>query len=204
MEPFTTLESTAIRLEGRNIDTDQIIPARFLRNPRKDGYGKFLFHDMRFDTSGVAVPGFPFNLPENEASRILVAGENFGCGSSREGAVYALFDCGIRCVIAPSFGDIFRNNCCKNGVLPVVMRESDIARLLGTGHPSLKVDLATQTVASAAPTVRFEIEPFWKDCLLTGADDIDLTLRHRERIAAFATERFARHPWLKIMGSEQI
>ncbi len=198
MTPFTTLASTAIRLEGRNIDTDQIIPARFLRNPRKEGYGKFLFHDMRFDTAGAPVAEFAFNLPENKDSRVLVAGENFGCGSSREGAVYALFDCGIRCVVAPSFGDIFRNNCYKNGVLPVAMAEADIDRLLASGHPLLKVDLAAQTVSSPAATVRFDIEPFWKDCLLTGADDIDLTLRHRERIEAFAKQHFQRHPWLAL------
>ena len=200
MKPFTTLDSTAIRLEGRNIDTDQIIPARFLRNPRKEGYGGFLFHDMRFDTSGNPVMDFPLNFPENQDSHIVIAGENFGCGSSREGAVYALFDCGIRCVIAPSFGDIFRNNCCKHGVLPVALREADIDLLLGEGHPRLKVDLAAQTVSSPAATMRFEIEPFWKDCLLTGADDIDLTLRHRDKIAAFARERFAAHPWLEVVG----
>jgi 3-isopropylmalate/(R)-2-methylmalate dehydratase small subunit len=200
MEAFVTLESTAIRLEGANVDTDQIIPARFLRNPRKAGYAGYLFHDLRFDSDGKPVGAFAFNRPENEGARIVIADENFGCGSSREGAVYALWDYGIRCVIAPSFGDIFRNNCAKNGMLPVVMSTVDIDRLLATAAPGtaprLRVDLPNQVVTAGDIGVRFDIEPFWKDCLLSGLDDIDLTLRHRARIAAFAAERFERHPWL--------
>ena len=112
MEPFTTLRSHAVRLAAPNIDTDQIVPARFLRNPRKAGYAGFLFHDLRFDAAGQPMPEFAFNRAENQGAHILLAGANFGCGSSREGAVYALVDWGIRCVIAPSFGDIFRNTCC--------------------------------------------------------------------------------------------
>jgi 3-isopropylmalate/(R)-2-methylmalate dehydratase small subunit len=199
MTPFTTLDSTAIRLDAANIDTDQIIPARFLRNPRKAGYANFLFHDMRFDEAGSPIADSAFNRPENQGAQVVVAGDNFGCGSSREGAVYALLDYGIRCVIAPSFGDIFRNNCCKNGVLPVVLPAKDIAKLV-TGAPDeaprLHIDLAAQEVRSATHTAHFDIEPFWKDCLLHGLDDIDLTLRHRDRIAAFAAQRFATHPWL--------
>jgi 3-isopropylmalate/(R)-2-methylmalate dehydratase small subunit len=201
MTPFTTLDSTAIRLEAANIDTDQIIPARFLRNPRKAGYASFLFHDLRFDADGKPIASFAFNRRENQGARILVAGDNFGCGSSREGAVYALLDYGIRCVIAPSFGDIFRNNCGKNGVLPIVLAASEIEALLaGTppgDAPRLHVDLAAQEVSSSTHTAHFDIEPFWKDCLLHGLDDIDLTLRHREKIATFAGERFRAHPWVK-------
>jgi 3-isopropylmalate/(R)-2-methylmalate dehydratase small subunit len=202
MEPFTKLTSTAIRLEGRNIDTDQIIPARFLRNPRKLGYADFLFHDLRFDDEGKLVAGFALNFAGNRGARILVAGENFGCGSSREGAVYALLDYGIRCVIAPSFGDIFRNNCCKNGVLPVALDESAIARLLPV-HPSgepgtICIDLAAQTVACASVSEPFVIEPFWKECLLNGLDDIDITLGLRGQIERFAIEHLERHPWLSL------
>jgi 3-isopropylmalate/(R)-2-methylmalate dehydratase small subunit len=200
MTPFTTLDSIAIRLDAANIDTDQIIPARFLRHPRKAGYAGFLFHDMRFDGAGDPVASFALNRPGNQGASILVAGDNFGCGSSREGAVYALLDYGIRCVIAPSFGDIFRNNCAKNGVLPIVLGAGEILALVaptvGQAAPRLHVDLARQEVKSASHVARFEIEPFWKDCLLHGLDDIDLTLRHREKIAAFAAQRFAQHPWL--------
>ncbi len=147
MAPFTTVQSRAIRLPAPNIDTDQIVPARFLRNPRSAGYAGFLFHDLRFDPAGQAIPAFALNQPELRDARILLAGANFGCGSSREGAVYALADWGIRCVIAPSFGDIFRNNCYKNGVLPVALAEPEIAALAATDGP-LTVDLAAQTVSA--------------------------------------------------------
>jgi 3-isopropylmalate/(R)-2-methylmalate dehydratase small subunit len=202
MEPFTTLASTAIRLEGRNIDTDQVIPARFLRNPRKQGYADYLFHDLRFDSEGRPVADFALNLPQNRGAQILVAGENFGCGSSREGAVYALLDYGIRCVIAPSFGDIFRNNCCKNGILPVALDEPALARLLA-GQPDaspchITADLVNQVVRRGPHAEPFAIEPFWRECLLAGVDDIDLTLRHRDRIAAFALSHLASHPWLAL------
>ena len=198
MQAFTTLDSIAVRLPAANIDTDQIVPARFLRTPRKAGYAGFLFHDQRFAPAGEPVPGFPLNDPRHEGARILAAGDNFGCGSSREGAVYALMDYGFRCVIAPSFGDIFRNNCHKNGVLPVVMSVEDIdAFFAAAPAPRLEVDLAAQEVRGGGRSVRFEIAPFWKDCLLNGWDDIDITLQRRERIAAFAAERFARHPWIR-------
>ena len=195
MEPFTTLRSHAVRLAAPNIDTDQIVPARFLRNPRKAGYAGFLFHDLRFDAAGQPMPEFAFNRAENQGAHILLAGANFGCGSSREGAVYALVDWGIRCVIAPSFGDIFRNNCCKNGVLPVAMAPDEIERL-AAADGGLTVDLAAQTVSSGSAHVHFDIEPFWKACLLAGLDDIDLTLRHRAQIDAFAASHFERQPWL--------
>jgi 3-isopropylmalate/(R)-2-methylmalate dehydratase small subunit len=202
MEPFTTLTGTAIRLEGRNIDTDQIIPARFLRTPRKQGYADFLFHDQRFDGDGRPIAAFALNLPGNRGARVLIASANFGCGSSREGAVYALFDYGIRCVIAPSFGDIFRNNCCKNGILPVALDEAAITHLLGdqgsAGASTVTVDLARQVIACGPRSEPFAIEPFWKECLLSGADDIDITIRHRARIEAFMQEHLARHPWLAL------
>jgi 3-isopropylmalate/(R)-2-methylmalate dehydratase small subunit len=182
-----------------NIDTDQIVPARFLRNPRRAGYAGYLFHDLRFDAAGAPVAEFVFNRPEHQGARILLAGHNFGCGSSREGAVYALADWGIRCVIASSFGDIFRNNCFKNGVLPVVLPDAVIETLAAADGP-LTVDLAAQTVAAGTTSVRFEIEPFWKESLLTGLDDIDLTLRLRARIDAFAAQHLEQRPWLRIPG----
>ncbi len=200
MEPFTTLNSAAVRIDGRNIDTDQIIPARFLRYPRKDGYAGFLFHDLRFDGDGKPIADFALNRVENQGSRILVTGDNFGCGSSREGAVYALIDYGFRCIIAPGFGDIFRTNCYKNGILPVVLPADAIERLLADATPEqppiVLVDLARQALTSGTQQAAFDIAPFWKECLLSGADDIDITLRHRERIEAFTTAHFARHPWI--------
>lgn len=200
MEPFTTLASAAIRIAGRNIDTDQVIPARFLRNPRKSGYENYLFHDLRFHPDGSPNESFPLNFPQSRGARILASGENFGCGSSREGAVYALLDYGIRCVIAPSFGDIFRNNCYKNGVLAVMLDEAAIDRLLGAHDAGavVTVDLPRQIVACGPVAEAFAIEPFWKECLLTGADDIDITLRHRSRIEAFAIGHLAKHPWLAL------
>jgi 3-isopropylmalate/(R)-2-methylmalate dehydratase small subunit len=199
VEPFAVLQSRALRMAAPNIDTDQIVPARFLRNPRRAGYAGYLFHDLRFDAAGAPVAEFVFNRPEHQGARILLAGHNFGCGSSREGAVYALADWGIRCVIASSFGDIFRNNCFKNGVLPVVLPDAVIETLAAADGP-LTVDLAAQTVAAGTTSVRFEIEPFWKESLLTGLDDIDLTLRLRARIDAFAAQHLEQRPWLRIPG----
>ena len=197
MQAFKTLQGRAVRLAINNIDTDQVVPARFLRTTRKEGYADFLFHDLRIAPDGTPIADFPLNRPEAAGARILVAGENFGCGSSREGAVFALFDANFRCVIAPSVGDIFRNNCYKNGVLPVILPLDDVDSL---GAPGLEisVDLATQTVKAAGKSYRFDIEPFWKECLFEGVDDIDLTLRERDSIAAFAAAHFQRFPWLPL------
>lgn len=201
MEPFTTLTAPALHLAGRNIDTDQIVPARFLRNPRKQGYANYLFHDLRFRPDGTPDPSFALNVPRNVGARILVVDENFGCGSSREGAVFALFDSGYRCVIAPSLGDIFRNNCFKNGVLPILLEPQRIDELLRDAPADapavMTVDLHQQTLSQGSVCVAFEIEPFWKECLLSGADDIDMTLRYREAIENFARVRFSEHPWLE-------
>lgn len=197
MQAFQHVSGRAVQLSGTNIDTDQVIPARFLRNPRASGYAGYLFHDLRYAHDGSPRPEFPLNLPANAGAPILAAGENFGCGSSREGAVYALFDAGFRCVVAPSFGDIFRNNCYKNGVLPVILPLDDVDSL---GAPGLEisVDLATQTVKAAGKSYRFDIEPFWKECLFEGVDDIDLTLRYKNQIAGFAKNHFASQPWLAL------
>jgi len=199
MQPFTQLTSDAVWLDMANADTDQIIPSRFMRTPRAQGYGGFLFHDLRFDAQGVPKVAFPLNAPAASEARIIVAGENFGCGSSREAAVYALADFGIRCLVAPSFGDIFRNNAFKNGILTIVLDKSEIEALRGASRQAgagIRVDLAGQSIACGGFSARFEIEAFWKECLLAGADDIDLTMRDRGEIEAFFEQRMQACPWL--------
>jgi 3-isopropylmalate/(R)-2-methylmalate dehydratase small subunit len=188
MTPFTVLSGQAVALERANIDTDQIIPARFLRKPRSAGYQNFLFHDVRRQEAG-----FPLN---GAAPAILAAAENFGCGSSREGAVYALVDAGIRCVIAPSFGDIFAGNAGKNGLLTIVLPAPAAASLRAQLPGPMTVDLPAQRLTLPdGSTHGFEIDPFRKRCLLEGLDDIGLTLQHAADIAAFqAADRTAR-PW---------
>ncbi|HXE31009.1 MAG TPA: 3-isopropylmalate dehydratase small subunit [Terriglobales bacterium] len=169
MQPFTRLEGRVIPLDRANVDTDQIIPKQFLKTLSRQGLSRGLFFDWRRD------PAFVFNQPGYQGASILVAGENFGCGSSREHAAWALLDFGIRCVIAPSFGDIFYNNCCKNGLLPIRLAQPPF------GAERLTVDLARQTVDGAP----FAIDPYRKHCLLEGLDDIAITLRHEAAIAAY-------------------
>jgi 3-isopropylmalate/(R)-2-methylmalate dehydratase small subunit len=201
MDPFTTLAATAVPLAAANIDTDQIIPARFLRVPRREGYAGFLFHDQRRTPEGNMKPDFVLNDPAYSGAAIIVAGENFGCGSSREGAVYALLDAGFRCVLAPSFGDIFFNNCFKNGVLAARLPHDVITALQArlAAQPGLRivVDLPTQTitVGNDAP-IGFEIDAFRKMSLTRGLDDISLTREHAPEIAAFEQRRRAAEPWL--------
>jgi 3-isopropylmalate/(R)-2-methylmalate dehydratase small subunit len=176
MTPFTTLSGPIAVLDRANIDTDQLIPARFLRKPRSVGYGQFLFHDLR--TRENAFPVQPGAAP------ILVAGDNFGCGSSREGAVYALVDGGLRCVIAPSFGDIFASNAAKNGLLAIALPRAP-ARLAHAA--TLAIDLPAQTITLPdGSTIPFDIDPFRKTCLVQGLDDIGLTLTHAGALAAHA------------------
>lgn len=193
MTPFTVLTAPAVALDRANVDTDQIIPARFLRKPRSAGYQNFLFHDLRREDAG-----FPLDAPGAKGAAILVAGENFGCGSSREGAVYALVDAGLRCVIAPGFGDIFAGNAAKNGLLTITLPEGDVATLLELlRRPApMTVDLPAQRLRLPNGAERgFDIDPFRKRCLIEGLDDIGLTLQHAERIAAWeAADRDAR-PW---------
>jgi 3-isopropylmalate/(R)-2-methylmalate dehydratase small subunit len=194
--PFERLEAVAAPLPLSNVDTDQIIPARFLQKPRKDGYADFLFRDLRFDKSGAPKQSFILNQPQFASARILVAGGNFGCGSSREGAVYALWDFGFRSVIAPSFGDIFFNNSLKNGFLPVVLPQSDVDELLtilsATLGASLTVDLNDQSVKAPNGTLRgFEIDPFVKQCLLRGVDELEYTLSLSDEIVAFEARAHA-------------
>jgi 3-isopropylmalate/(R)-2-methylmalate dehydratase small subunit len=194
--PFTKLTSVAVPLDIVNVDTDRIVPARFLRRPRSEGYENFLFHDLR-----EADRDFVLDRPEYRGAQILVAAENFGCGSSREAAVWALAGSGLRAWIAPSFGDIFFENSFKNGALPIVLPLARVAALRKqlTAKPGAQVtiDLPAQTVTFPDGTAeRFEIDPFRKECLVAGIDEIDLTLRHADEIAAFEARERRDAPWL--------
>jgi 3-isopropylmalate/(R)-2-methylmalate dehydratase small subunit len=204
MRPFTTIAALACKLSIDNIDTDQLIPARFMRRPRTEGYGGFLLYDLRFDADGASKPQFPLNDPKMAGCEVVVAGRNFGCGSSREAAVYALADYGIRVVIASSFGDIFASNAVKNGVLPARISEEDSARLLRAdelvGPRPLTVDLGAQTITVGNLVVSFAIDPVWKKQLLNGWDDIDMTRSEAATIARFAEADEIRRPWMKPAG----
>jgi 3-isopropylmalate/(R)-2-methylmalate dehydratase small subunit len=198
-QPFTRLTAVAAPMDLPNVDTDRIIPARFLRKPKSAGYGQFLFHDVRFDAEGREQPEFVLNRPAYRRAQILVAAENFGCGSSREMAVWALAGWGIRCVIAPSFGDIFFENCAKNGVLAVLLPDQTCAALRRQLHEgpggTMTVDLEEQSVAAANGTLhRFAIDAFRKQALLTGQDEIALTLTYEKEIAAFEARRAEQAP----------
>ncbi len=200
MEPFRTLDAVAAPLPAANVDTDQILPARFLFKARKEGFAEELFGDLR-EAARAGGDAFLLDRPEYQEARILVADRNFGCGSSREHAVWALWDAGIRTVLAPSFGDIFFNNSLKNGLLPVVLSEARIGELLDhlREHPGSRivVDLAGQMVTGPDGRVdSFDIAPLPKECLLEGLDDIELTLRYRDRMDTFEKEHERRLPWL--------
>jgi 3-isopropylmalate/(R)-2-methylmalate dehydratase small subunit len=191
----------AVPIGVPNIDTDQIIPARFLWRKRRDGWGHFLFHDLRFNEAGAPKPDFVLNRDAWRDARIVVADCNFGCGSSREHAVWALYDFGIRAVMAPSFGDIFYNNSFQNGLLPVILPGGRVAALRALLEQSpgshVVIDLETQTATGPDGAIdTFDIDPFRKECLLAGTDDISFTLGYRERIAAFENEYEAGVRWL--------
>lgn len=195
MQPFTTLRAIAVPLAVANVDTDQILPARFLKKPRSAGYGNFLFHDERRRSDA-----YPLDEAAYAGAGILVADRNFGCGSSREGAVYALVDGGLRCVIAPSFGDIFASNAAKNGLLTVTLAEDVVAglraRLSASPGAEVTVDLPAQTVTDPdGAAIPFEIDPFKKRCLVEGLDDVALTLEHAGAIAAYEARVAAEEPW---------
>jgi 3-isopropylmalate/(R)-2-methylmalate dehydratase small subunit len=201
MEKFTHLDAVAMPLSAANVDTDQILPARFLRKPRALGYAEFLFHDLRRSDDGSERPSFVLNQAPYRDARILVADRNFACGSSREHAVWALVDRGFRAAVAPSFGDIFFNNCFQNGFLPIVLpdeRCAEIRRQLEQRPGAhLVVDLDAQTVAAPDGTLdRFAIDSFRKHCLLMGVDDIGFTLAQRERITAFEQELHRDMSWV--------
>jgi len=201
MEKFQRLDAPALPMGTPNIDTDQIIPARFLRKPRKLGYQGFLFHDLRFNDDGSEKSDFILNKPAYRHARILVADRNFGCGSSREHAVYALWDYGFRAVIAPSFGDIFFNNCLKNGLLPIVLPAEHVALLRSSLErrpgSTVVVDLEKQEmVGPNGEILRFDIDPFRKHCLIEGVDEIGFTLGFDKEIAAFESRQARNVTWL--------
>jgi 3-isopropylmalate/(R)-2-methylmalate dehydratase small subunit len=201
MEPFVHLDAVAVPLSAPNIDTDQIIPARFLWRKKTDGWGHLLFHDLRFDDTGAVRPDFVLNHPGYQQARIVVADRNFGCGSSRETAVWALHDYGIRAVLAVSFGDIFFNNCFQNVLLPVVLPAERLAVLrTRLGHmpgSRIVIDLKAQSVTGPDGVVdRFDIDPFRKMCLLAGTDEVSFTLGHGIEIAAFERAYEAELPWI--------
>ena len=187
MRPFKTETAAMLKLPAANIDTDQLIPARFMKEPRKpDGYGRFLLHDLT--TTG----DLPKPLP---GQAVLVARRNFGCGSSREAAVYALADFGFRAVIAPSFGDIFASNCVKNGVVPATVSEADAEALLACADLAVTVDLEASRITCGNLVIDFTIDPVWRTQLIKGWDDIDLTLAEATRIAAFVARDETERPW---------
>jgi len=201
MEKFVRLTSKACPLMLSNINTDQILPGRFLRLPRSPEVGRALFQDLRRDAAGNPKPDFPLNMPVYRDAKILLAGRNFGGGSSREAAVYALYESGIRCVIAPSFGDIFAQNAVKNGFLAAALAEAEASELgaLIAADPATQVtvDLEQQTIARGNRSFHFTIDPVSRNQLLNGWDDIDLTHSNAARIAAFKAADRDRRPWAR-------
>jgi len=201
MEKFTKLTGIAAPLALINVDTDMIIPKQFLKTIKRTGLGVHLFDEMRYGDDGKEKPDFVLNREPYRKAKILITGENFGCGSSREHAPWALLDFGIRCVIAPSFADIFYNNCFKNGILPVALPKETVEKLMeyarGGANATLTVDLAAQTVTGPdSVPIRFEIDAFRKHCLLNGLDDIGLTLQKAAAIDAFEERQKRAQPWL--------
>jgi 3-isopropylmalate/(R)-2-methylmalate dehydratase small subunit len=201
MEKFTELTGVAAPLPMINIDTDMIIPKQFLKTIKRTGLGKNLFHEMRFSSEGEENPDFVLNKPAYRNASILIAGANFGCGSSREHAPWAILDFGITCVIAPSFADIFYNNCFKNGILPIVLPQEDVDKLLDDAsrgsNATITVNLETQEIRGPdGGVIRFDLDPFRKKCLLEGLDDIGLTLEKQSSIASYEAKQQASRPWV--------
>ncbi|MHA7850290.1 3-isopropylmalate dehydratase small subunit [Roseovarius sp.] len=201
MEKFKTLTGVAAPMPLINVDTDMIIPKQFLKTIKRSGLGKNLFDEMRFDDDGNERPDFVLNKPQYRDAEILVAGENFGCGSSREHAPWAIKDFGIRCVIAPSFADIFFNNCFKNGILPIALPQDKVDLLMKDAEKGsnarMIVDLENQTVTTSdGETIAFEVDQFKKHCLLEGLDDIGLTLEKASAIDTFEASAATSRPWV--------
>ncbi|HEX5930381.1 MAG TPA: 3-isopropylmalate dehydratase small subunit [Methyloceanibacter sp.] len=200
MQKFTTLTGIAAVLPMINVDTDMIIPKQYLKTIKRTGLGKGLFADIRYDEKGAPLPDFVLHKPPYNEAKILITGENFGCGSSREHAPWALLDFGIRCLIAPSFADIFYNNCFKNGILPITLPQAEIDKLIddaGRGaNATLTIDLPAQEIRGPdGGKIHFEIDPFRKRCLMEGLDDIGLTLEKAEAIDAFERRARLERPW---------
>jgi len=201
MEKFTKLTGVAAPLVMINVDTDMIIPKQFLKTIERTGLGKHLFHEMRYDETGAEVEDFVLNKPAWRAAKILVAGDNFGCGSSREHAPWAIADFGIRCVIAPDFADIFYNNCFKNGILPIRLRQEQVDLLMDDAQRGanavISIDLEKQEISGPdGGKVHFEIDPFRKHCLLEGLDDIGLTLQQSDAIEGYEENISQNRPWV--------
>jgi 3-isopropylmalate/(R)-2-methylmalate dehydratase small subunit len=201
MEKFTTLTGVAAPLPMRNVDTDMIIPKQFLKTILRTGLGKSLFFEMRYDQAGKEVPEFVLNQPAYRRAQILVTGENFGCGSSREHAPWALLDFGIRCIIAPDFADIFYNNCFQNGILPIKLPQAEVDKLMDDAsrgaNATVTVDLDAQEIRGPdGGVIKFDIDPFHKHCLLNGLDNIGLTMEKQEAIRAFEERAQTARPWL--------
>jgi 3-isopropylmalate/(R)-2-methylmalate dehydratase small subunit len=199
MDKFARLTATACPINRGNLNTDQLVPARYLKLPRSAGFGKVLLHDLRFDADGNERPDFPLNQLDWRDARIIVGGRNFGCGSSREAAVYALHDYGVRCVIAPSFGDIFSGNAVQNGLLTAIASDEDVAEIMATlvdaPHLPVSVDLEQQTILCGNRSYSFSIDPVRRKRLLEGWDDVALTESYRDRISAFKASDRSRRPW---------
>ncbi len=201
MQNFTTLTGVVAPLPMINVDTDMIIPKQFLKTIKRTGLGANLFHEMRFDYDGQPIADFVLNRAPYQAAQILVSGANFGCGSSREHAPWALLDYGIRCVMAPSFADIFYNNCFKNGILPIVLAQAVVDRLIQQAEAqpgvTMTIDLPQQRVVDAdGREIPFAVDAFRKHCLLEGLDDIGLTLQQEAAIAAYEARARASQPWV--------
>jgi 3-isopropylmalate/(R)-2-methylmalate dehydratase small subunit len=200
MQKFTKLDGIAAPLTMRNVDTDMIIPKQFLKTIKRSGLGKSLFFELRFDEKGKEKPDFVLNKPAYRKAEILVVEDNFGCGSSREHAPWALLDFGIRCVISTSFADIFYNNCFKNGILPIKVSPEDLAKLFDDAergaNARISVDLEAQEIRGPdGGVVKFDIDPFRKHCLLNGLDDIGLTLQKEKAISSYEAKAKAARPW---------
>ncbi|WP_424967098.1 MULTISPECIES: 3-isopropylmalate dehydratase small subunit [unclassified Dinoroseobacter] len=201
MDKFDTLTGIAAPLPLINVDTDMIIPKQFLKTIKRSGLGVNLFDEMRYDDDGAEIPDFVLNKAQYRDAQILVSGDNFGCGSSREHAPWALLDFGIRCVIAPSFADIFYNNCFKNGILPIALPQEEVDKLMDDAERGanavLTVDLQNQTITGPdGGSISFEVDAFKKHCLLNGLDDIGLSLEKAASIDAFEAQASAARPWV--------
>ncbi|WP_111732456.1 3-isopropylmalate dehydratase small subunit [Roseovarius amoyensis] len=201
MEKFEKLTGIAAPLPQINVDTDMIIPKQFLKTIKRSGLGVNLFDEMRYDDDGNEIPDFVLNKPQYREAQILVAGENFGCGSSREHAPWAIADFGIRCIIAPSYADIFYNNCFKNGILPIALPQEQVDVLMKDAEKGanarVTVDLEAQTVTTSdGESFAFEVDAFKKHCLLEGLDDIGLTMARADAISAFEAKASTERPWV--------
>ena len=198
MKKFNNLKGIPANLPMMNIDTDMIIPKQFLKTIKRTGLGKSLFFEMRYDDNGKKITDFVLNNEPYTNSTILLTGKNFGCGSSREHAPWALLDFGIKCVISPSFADIFYNNCFKNGMLPIILNEKKIEELIQYSQrkESIEINLENQNIKYGNKVIEFQIDPFKKKCLLNGLDDISLSLEKAEKINSFESKNQKNKPWM--------